>query len=265
MCHYIESDPNIERAYFAKAFQEIEDVKIRSEEDGSVAWDICRSYDRVRQDNERLYGDRSPQAVHKYLAQEITFAAGSGDYACRETDKNHKGAADTLLAFDKVMGAECDYILQTARHKHGTRSVLTQLSKLVILCQRSGADLRKVRWMICWCHHRMIEGSLARDCPASELRNKVLPVGLLTYEMINEFTSGIVYPKNPDESDSLDSIWVRAASANPLWTAHARSGKDRDLGNLIDLTNSAKSIVKWFESLCRGEDDGALREMVENR
>ena len=152
--HYFEPTPEIQSTLFATAFQLLEGVKITEEERAQSAWETACSFHRVRENNAQVSGDSSSAKVHEFMAKKITFAKGSY-YACRVNDSNSKGADNALLVYDKITRSEVVSLVESAKHEFGLRSPLTQMSKLILVCQKAGADRARVRWLISLMYFRL--------------------------------------------------------------------------------------------------------------
>ena len=271
MCHCpctfkkFEDAPGMDRAHFAESFNICEEFKIGADEYGQSAWETACSYNKVRQDNARATGDSSSAGVHRFMSQNCKFSAASSEYACRESDKHTKGADNTLLVFDKLSKSNCARILTDAKSAHGPKSPLTQMSKLVLVCQKCGSDTSKIFWVVNFLDYRMRAGVLSNTTSLSELKAKLLPVALTIYDMQLALCSYLKYDvSESDATPNLDHIWVTSSAANPNWLEYAQSACNPQLGSMLDLCESAKLAIKWCASLVSGEEDSLLKEIAEN-
>ena len=261
--HYVEPTPDIQRVIFTKAFQLLEDVKITEEEKSQSAWETSCSFHRVREDNTRVTGDASSAKVHEFMASRITFAKGS-DYACRANDTHSKGADNALLVYDKITRAEVVCLVEAAKHEFGLRSPLTQISKLILVCQKAGADLCRVRWLISLVYHRLKCNIMDVNVSYSYLRVHLLPEALLMHELVSSIPPLLPYPLESDGKLPIDTVWVTSASANAMWYARRLSTKDMVYGMALDLSPSASMAIAFMNSLYQGEEDRVFPDMLVN-
>ena len=262
--HYVEPTPVLQSELFAKAFQLLEDVKITEEDRSQSAWETACSFNRVREDNLRASGDPSSAKVHEFMAAKVTFAKGS-DYACRTTDTHTKGADNALLVYDKITRSEVVSLVESAKHEFGLRSPLTQITKVILVCQKAGAEVARVRWLVSFLYFRMKNNLLEHSCPVQQLKMKVLPEALLIHELVTALPPLLSYPRDHDGKSPIDTIWVTATSANALWYERRQASKDHnDFGMALDLTPSASMAVAFMDGLYRGEEDRVWPEMMAN-
>ena len=219
----------------------------------------------MRDDNISVIGDNSAQAVHSFMASHVSFANGSKDYACTSTDRHTRGADNALLVYDKCEKAGVKGIMESSKHMYGPKSVLTQMSKTVMLCQKSGNEIARVRWFVCFTHHRLSSGNLDADATADFLKTKFFPICQQVWELVTQIPPLIPYNFNPDATaDEINSTWVTNTAAQPLWLKSAKSGNDKSIGVMFDLTPSARSAVKFMDSLYSSEKDWLMIEMASN-
>ena len=183
----------------------------------------------------RATGDSSAAKVHEFIASKITFAKGSG-YACRRTDSHSKGADNALLVYDKISRSDVVQLVESAKYEFGLRSPLTQISKLILVCQKAGADLSRVRWLIALVYHRLQHHIMDINVSFSDLRLKVLPEAFIIHELVTSIPPLLSYPPESDGKLSIDSIWVASTSANAVWHERRQSTKDMTYGMALDLT-----------------------------
>ena len=249
--HYMPAGPSAQRDHFIKAFQTIETVKIRSDEDGQSAWETACSFAKVRSDNKILLGDASTTAVHAFLAKHIEFASTSSDYACRPSDRNSKGADNALLLFDKVDQSCSQYTMQNAKALHGSKSCLTQMSKATLLMQKSGSDLYKVRWMVSYMDYRMLEKTMPNDCSITELKTRYIAQALLTYELHHAVNTAILpyhdaRGSGPDGGDGAGAGGSGGLQSSPEAQSDPTSGPSPDDQQSTVKTPSVD--VLWIKS-----------------
>ena len=262
---FYEFAPDLDRTLFVESFQLVENIKIKADEDSQSGWETACSFNQCRSDNKRIMGDGSSKTVHTFMAEKITFSASGHDYACDKDNKTTKGADNALLVYDKITKCGMSHVVKASKHLHGMKACLTQMSKLIAICQKCGSDRAKLRWLIGFLHHRMAIGQMNTDKPLQDLKDKAIPQGLLIWELQTESCSLMVYPRLDKDKPTFDELWLTAASKNPLWLASAKSGAEStEIGTVMDLRQSSNYVLKWWDSLNKGEDDSLVKEMVEN-
>ena len=132
------------------------------------------------------------------------------------------------------------------------------------MCQKAGADLALVRWLISLIYFRMKHNLLEHNCPVLNLKVRVLPEALLIYELVTAIPPLLSYPRDHDGKPPPDTIWVTATSANALWYEQRQEKKDTHFGMALDLTPSASMAIKFMDALYRGEEDRVWPEMMTN-
>ena len=270
VCHipvdfvFYQMDPTIERIWFKDSFQHTENIKLKEESEGACAWQVCCQFARVRSDNKTLTGDETAAAVHSFFAQNIQFAKGA-EYACHSGDANTKMAENILLCYDKAVNAKVEHLCLKAKMQFGMRSMLTQMSKFVTICQKAGSCPQKCRWLISWVYLRLSEGTLSTTLSLSDLKSKVVPIMLQSFDLINEVPKLFMFPKQSDGTSMVDMLWVNMACERPLWLSFAKRGDvDKSYGVMFDLQDSTKQALRWCERLNHSEFDGTLKEINDN-
>ena len=147
-------------------------------------------------------------------------------------------------------------MVEAAKHDFGLRSPLTQISKLILVCQKAGADLCRVRWLISLVYHRLKCDIMDVNVSYSHLRTHLLPEALLMHELVSSIPPLLQYPLESDGKMPIDSVWVTSTSANAMWYARRQLSKDMVYGMALDLTPSALMAVSFMHSLYQGEETG---------
>jgi hypothetical protein len=166
--------------------------------------------------------------------------------------------------YDKITRSEVVSLVELAKHKSGLRSPLTQISKLILVCQKAGADVSRVRWFISFIYFRLTHNLLAMNTPLSDLKVRVLPEMSIIHEMITALPPLLPYPPSNDGKPAPDTVWVTSTSANVLWYERRQTTKDNIYGMTLDLTPSALLAVQFMDALYRGEEERTLLEMMHN-
>ncbi len=128
---YFENNAEFEEQVFLKSVQVLEDMRRDEEEFAPSGWQACTIFAQARLMQKSKTGDASAENAERLLSR-VTFASSS-DY---KITKESRTVEDGLRLYDRVMSAQAEDILLTARATLGPKSALTSFSKLVVLTQK---------------------------------------------------------------------------------------------------------------------------------
>ena len=251
--HYIESGPQFEEEVFLKGVQLREDFRRDEEEHAPGGWEMACIFAQARRMRHASVGDDSHEGVRELMCK-IVYAESS-DYNC---NKDKRTVEDGLRVYDRVCAANATYILENAKVKHGAKSPLCQLSKIIVLSQRvfaSKVSNPEALFLLSLqiLSHRLSQGCVATDISVNTLRKDEVPSIVILSSVMLHLKETFVF--GPVETDILSHAWDPES-----WVKAMSSGTISD--HAIVARPSAKKLRDFVAGLYDGTFDSVLIEIA---
>ena len=266
ICHmpvefvYIADGHNdAERAFFKHSYQLRESLLITAENENPSAWETFCNYAEIKKQNQSCNGDTTDEAVDKFFKDEIVHSQAATQ------ERKGISAMTCLKAYEKLLESNVSHLCAAAKALHGLKSPLTQISKLIMICQKCGADPKRVAFAISYFHVRLLNGTFSGTMSKAEVKSMV-PHVLMAYEIQCVIVEKVLKYENTKTYDSkLDTEWTQHCAIDPIWVVERNTAIENHTDtDFLHLSQSCQWFFRWCSDGLTGAHDRIWSEVTAN-
>ena len=256
---------DLERDLLKHSFQSSENWRKKSQYYAPNAWKFIQTVHAIWKRNTDERNDSESDSVDLWLAENIEFADAS-DYKTEVKYKNVNGKQvkyvegkqcdSALIIYKKVEAAKAIHLMESARSDLHPRSAFNLMSKLQLVCQRSGENPPRLKWMLDVLKARYLRKTITPDASKEVLLKNYLNAMLVAFDIFEHIQAVCRYHHN----NFIDSF-LKNLLAKPLWWHHRY---EQECAKLINFDESARNIAKFADIVYTGTKDATLNEIWNN-